>query len=128
VGLLNLEVKPEKIQDEILFWYFVLAVGAFLYVRLPITLDNIDVYKLIHPPQAARMNHVMHFATTWAQQDREHLVAWMELNRFQMLMRAVATVIHVARGGGNWSEQTAFLQLKRARSTGRSSTNVSKLT
>ena len=110
VGLLNLEEKPATIQDETLLSSFVIAVGAFLYIRPPIPLDNIGIYKLMHPPQAARMNYIMHYATTWAKQNRPHLAVWMTNDKFQMLMCAVATATWGLNGGHNWQAQATFLR------------------
>jgi hypothetical protein len=110
VKLLDLEAKPETVQEAILFASFVIAVGAFFYIRPPIAVDSIDVYELDHPPQAARMNFVMHYATTWAKQKRPHLASGMTLDRFQQLLYAVASATWGMNGSSNWQTQTAFLQ------------------
>lgn len=110
IGLLNLELKPNAFQDETLFSSFVIAVGAFFYVRPPAVLQDTHVCKLKHPPQAARMNYVMHNAITWAKQNRPHLAAWTTPERFRMIMSAVATATWGMNGGSDWQAQTAFLQ------------------
>ena len=97
-------------QDEVLFASFVMAVGAFLFVQPPGTLDPSKIYKRSHPPQSARMNWIMHAAIAWCQQNRPELKAWMTRERFQMLMRAVAEASWGMNGGKDWSDQTTFLQ------------------
>lgn len=110
VRLLQREAEPDSAQDEVLFSSFVVAVGAFLFVRRPVALDNAGVYRLTHPPQAARMNYVMHNAIGWCRQNRPGLEAWMTTDRFQRLMSSVAAATWGMNGGSDWREQTAFLQ------------------
>lgn len=110
LGLLRLEEQKDSVQDEALFSSFVVAVGAFLFARAPSTVDNAKIYQLTHPPQAARMNFILHFAINWCGQNRLGLEAYMTKDRFQILMRAVATATWGLNGGADWSAQTAFLQ------------------
>ncbi len=56
------------------------------------------------------MNFVMKAVTSWCAQNRAALVAWMNLERFQVLMRATAAATWGMNGGQDWSEQTRFLQ------------------
>lgn len=110
VGLLEIDEKSTDVQDAILLASFVIAVGGFLYVRPPVAIDAIRVYKLTHPPQAVRMNLVMHGVKQWCKQNRPTLGQWMTLERFQTLMNAVAVATWGMNGGRNWSEQTTFLR------------------
>ncbi len=110
LGLLSLDAEPADIQDKILFSCFVAAIAAYLFVRLPESLDNNNIYKLTHPPQAARMNFLMQQAISWCKQNRPALVSWMTLERFQNLMEVVAESTWGSNGGTNWAKQTAFLQ------------------
>ena len=110
VSLLKLEAEPSGVQDGVLFSCFVVAVGAFLFVRPPDALDNARIYKLTHPPQAARMNCLMQQAISWCKQNRPGLEAWMTLDRFQMLMKGVAEATWGMNGGRDWAAQVAFLQ------------------
>jgi len=65
IEVLNLENRSEQVQDEVLFWCFVAAVGGFFCARQPTDVNDIDgLYQLTHPPQAARMNSVMQTAVT----------------------------------------------------------------
>jgi len=106
---LQLEVEPVSVQDEVLLACFVVAVGAFLYIRQPVTVNSTNIYTLTHPPQAERMNFVMTQAMRWCQPSRPGLAAWMTLDRFQKLMRGVAEASRGDSGGINWAAQTAFL-------------------
>jgi hypothetical protein len=97
-------------QDQVLFSCFVAAIAAYLFVRPPDSLDNNNIYKLTHPPQAARMNCLMQQAISWCKQNRPAIVSWMTLERFQNLMEVVAESTWGSNGGRNWAKQTAFLQ------------------
>ena len=110
VSLLRLDAEPNGVQDEVLFSCFVVALGAYLFVRPPITLDSARLYRLTHPPQSARMNSLMHQAIGWCRQNRTALEAWMTPGRFQVLMNGVAEATWGMNGGGDWAAQVAFLQ------------------
>jgi len=110
VDLLGCSEAQTSTQDEVLFASFVVAVGAFLFVQPPRPLDPAKIYKRSHPPYSARMNWIMHAAIGWCQQNRPDLEAWMNKDRFQMLMRAVAGATWGMNGGKDWSDQVAFLQ------------------
>jgi len=97
---------PDDSVDEILLSSFIIAVAAFFFVREPAVCDDCTIYKLTHPPQAARMNEVMHNVRNWCKQNRPALEAWMTPTRFQVLMHAVEDA---TSGTDNWSQQTAFL-------------------
>jgi hypothetical protein len=99
------------VQDEILFSSFVMAVGAFLYVLPPLSVDPCEVYGRSHPLQAVRMRWVMNNALNWCKQnDRLALAAYMTVNRFQTLMLVVATAISKMNGGRDWRQQSSFLK------------------
>ena len=106
---LKLDEEPVSVQDEVLFACFVVAVGAFLYIRPPLTVNSTNVYTLSHPPQAERMNFIINQAMRWCQPSRVGLAAWMTLDRFQKLMRGAAEATLGDSGGINWAAQTAFL-------------------
>lgn len=110
VSLLKLEPEPPSVQDEVLFSCFVIAIGAYLFVRPPQALDNVSIYELTHPPQAARMNFLMHQAIFWCKQKRPGLELWMTLDRFQKLMNRVAQATWGMNGGKDWVEQIEFLR------------------
>lgn len=110
VSLLKLEVEPSGVQDEVLFSCFVVAVGAYLFVRPPQALDSTNIYKLTHPPQAARMNCLMQQAINWCKHNRPGLEAWMTFDRFKGLMHGVAEATWGMNGGRDWAAQTAFFQ------------------
>ena len=109
VSLLKIEAAPSGFQDEVLFACFIVGVGAFLFVRPPTALDNASIYALTHPPQAARMDYVMRHAMAWCKQNRPGLEAQMTIDRFRMLMNAVAEATWGMNGGRDWAAQTASL-------------------
>jgi hypothetical protein len=108
--LLDLEVKPRDIQDQVLFSCFVAAIAAYMFVRPPDKLDGTAIYKLTHPPQAARMNCLMQQAIAWCKQNLPALAEWMTLSRFQNIMEVVAEATWGMNGGRSWESQTSFLQ------------------
>jgi hypothetical protein len=112
IGLLNLGAEPASIQDEVLFSSFVVAVGAYLFVRPTPALDKASIYKLTHPPQAARMNCLMNQALRWCSKNRPALEAWMTPEQFQMLMSIVARAAVEISGSSSWKAQAEFLQSK----------------
>jgi len=107
--LLNLEDREKNFQDQFLFSSVIVAIGAFLYALRPAVVDNATVYRLSHPPQAARLNFIMHSAINWCSQNEPALVGYMNLERFQAILAAVELVAREMNGGFDWSGQTGFL-------------------
>jgi len=110
IDFLKLHAEPASIQDEILFSCFVVAVGAFFFLRFPVAIDKASIYTLTHPPQAARMNCVMQQAIRWCKQRRPGLEASMPFNRFEMLMNTMAEATLKLNRGHDWTAQTEFLR------------------
>lgn len=110
LDVLGQKDKPTEMQDQILLSSFIIAVAAFFFLRPPQVLTATTAYQLTHPPQAARMNLAMKAIQSWCAQNRPALVAWMTLERFQNLMRAVASAIRGMNGDNDWSEQVRFLK------------------
>lgn len=110
VDLLRLADEPAGRQDQVLFACFVIAVAAHLFLRPAPALDQVGIYKLSHPPQAARMNLIMHNAIAWCWQNRPQLATWMTVERFQLLMAAAAEATPGAGGAAIWTAQTEFLK------------------
>ena len=99
----------EGANDESLLALFTIAVGAFVYALPPTRLDNTNIYTRQHPPADARMNYIMHSTTSWCNQNRPALEAWMTLKRYQAYMRAVAEATWGTAGTAALSAQHAFL-------------------
>src|SRR5437667_12734661 len=109
--LLNLDACQASVQDELLFSLFVVAVGAYLFVRPAPDLNELDIYKLTHPPQAARMNFLIREAIFgWCRQNRPELEASMTKSRVKNLMNAVAEATLGKICAQVLGEQAAFLQ------------------
>jgi hypothetical protein len=109
IELLGCAQAPPERQDEILFYSFVMAIAAFLFVLPPISVDASTIYNRTHPPPAARMNEIMHAAISWCEQNKPKLVAVLTLSKFQTLMTVASAAISGMSGVGDWSGQTAFL-------------------
>jgi hypothetical protein len=103
------QAQPER-QDEILFYSFVMAIAAFLFILPPTSVDASTIYNRSHPPPAARMSEIMHSAIGWCKQNRPALVAVMTLDKFQTLTTVVSAALSGMNGGTDWSGQTAFLK------------------
>lgn len=110
LDVLGQKANPVEVQDQILLLSFTTAVAAFFFVRTPQLLTAASAYQLTHPPQAARMNLAIKAIQSWCVQNRPALVNWMTLERFQNLMRAVASAIRGMNGDHDWSEQVRFLR------------------
>jgi hypothetical protein len=96
--------------DESLFTLFVIAVGAVFYAIAPVVFDETKVFTRQHPPEALRMNYVMHSAKSWCNQNRRPLVErWISLQIFQIAMAGVAEAIFGPAGRTNLLHQTRFL-------------------
>jgi hypothetical protein len=106
--LLGLQATPEESVDQTLLSSFILAVAAVLFVFPPTVFDNHTLYQLVHPPQAARMNEIVHNVRTWCGRNRPALGAWMTLECFQALMRAARATTSELNGALDWSRQTEF--------------------
>lgn len=107
--LLGYTGAAAEMQDAILFYSFVMAIAAFLLVLPPTSVDVSTIYNRTHPPQAVRMNEIMHSAISWCEQIRPALITRWTLSKFQTLMTVVLAAISGMRGVGDWSGQTAFL-------------------
>jgi hypothetical protein len=108
VQALQLESEPEDNVEKLLLSLFVISVCALLLLWPPSRFNEITIYKLSHPPQAARMNAIMRDVVTWCENNRPALVPWMTVQRFQTMIHAVEVAMS-QNGVINWAEQTNFL-------------------
>ena len=109
IALLKLAGEPESAQDMVLLSCFVSGIGGYLLSQPAAGLDSVKIYRLTHPPQAARMNCLMYQVIGWCKQNRPDLEEWMTLDRFQKLMIVTAEALGT-ECGSVWIEQTAFLK------------------
>ncbi len=103
------DVNPIQ-QDQMLLSCFVLAIGSFFFATPPVSVDSTNIYRLTHPPQAARMNCVMLQACRWSDLNRPGLSQWMTAERFNIMMRLVVRATWGMNGGMDWAAQTAFFE------------------
>ena len=68
LAALQIENLQAEIQDQRLLSVLVIAVGAFFFVRPSCPINNEKLFKLTHPPQAARMDRIMLCAVRWCGQ------------------------------------------------------------
>lgn len=110
LGLLKFQAAPDECADKILLSSFIMAVATVLFVFPPALFDERTLYRLVHPPQAARMNAIMIRVKVWCQQNRPALAAWLTLERFQELMNVVREAIAEIKTARDWSKQTEFFR------------------
>ena len=112
VNLLKLDSLSLKQQEESIFDCVVIAVGTFLLLRPAPTLDKNTIYRLTHPPHAARMHLIMIWAIRWCKKMRPDLEGWMQPARFLALMAGVAQTFWGSDGvvQKEWGAQSTFLQ------------------
>jgi hypothetical protein len=98
-----------EVLDEIFLAFFVAAIAGYMFLWPVPDVNATDIYKLIHPPQAARMNFLMHEVSGWCRQNRPPLEEWIK-RRFQVLMQVTAEGV-LGRGGGDvWAKQNEFFR------------------
>ena len=98
----------DEVADKLLLSLFILSVSSFLLASSPAIFDNVTLYSLTHPPQAARMNELMKNVHSWCEQNRPVLETWLTLERFQLLTDTVREATLEISGGQKWSDQTTF--------------------
>lgn len=108
IALLKLAGEPESAHDRVLLSCFVTGIGGYLLNQPAAGLDSVKIYRLTHPPQAARINCFMFHVIGWCKQYRPDLKEWMTLDRFQKLM--IVTAEATLGAASVWIEQTAFLK------------------
>ena len=96
--------------DQIFLGFFITAVASYMLLRPAPDLSAARVYRLTHPPQAARMNFFMREVAGWCSHNRPTLENWM-IEQFHALMRATTEAV-LEHGGGIqvWANQIAFLK------------------
>jgi hypothetical protein len=107
--LVGYKALDEMGADELLIALLILAIGARMYHRAPIVLDEKTSYAATHPAAAARMNFIMHGMSQWCEQNRASLREKLTLALFQKLMRGIDQAL---AGGKNdrWAQQNSFLK------------------
>jgi hypothetical protein len=108
VSVLGRDQQPSRVQDEILFFCFVMAVGGFFFTSKPHVIDSSNVYLCDHPPHAARMDLLMKSALRWCAENNRALAAWMTVERFNLIMRIIVQATWGMNRGQSWVEQNAF--------------------
>jgi hypothetical protein len=98
-----------KGQEQLIASLFVLSAAGFLLRRAPDEVNADAIYKLDHPPQAARMNVIMLEVREWWKRNRSGVPSWLNLEWFQSLLHVAQDATHGLREI-TWERQTAFLR------------------
>jgi len=109
VRLLGLNAEKQPVQEEALLSCFIIAVGAFFFIRAPIPRAS-HVKTLTHPPPAARMRFVMQNVVRWYGHNRPGSDVPVSSERFIELMNAAGGATYGMNQQSDWATQTAFLQ------------------
>lgn len=115
------EPVPEGVMDEILLAFFVTAIAGYMFLWPAPDLHVDAIYELSHPPQAARMNSLMHEVAGWSRQTNPALGDWLRTH-FQELMGVTAEAVLGADARGVWANQNAFLRTPEGAAYGRALT------
>jgi hypothetical protein len=110
VSLLGIEAETSHVQERVLLSCFVIATGAYLFLRPIAAIDKTTIYGLPYPPQVARMRCLMEYVIAWCNQNRPDLAAWIDLDQVQILMNAAVEATLATAGDSVWGAQAAFLQ------------------
>jgi hypothetical protein len=108
--VLRLDQEQANVQDEALLSLVILSVGAYLFMRPAPDLSRIDIYKLTHPPQVARMDFLRQEIMNWCRQNRPRLLEWMTPKRFQQIMDATTEATLGIRAAEAAGDQAIFFQ------------------
>ena len=108
ISVFELRNKALISADESLLAIFVVAVGAFFYAFEPMIIDAASIYESTHPPEAVRMNYVMHSVTSWCNQNAPAIETWMNPRRYQVFIGTVGEALWGA--AGTTAAQVAFLR------------------
>ncbi|HTP88796.1 MAG TPA: hypothetical protein VMJ34_17715 [Bryobacteraceae bacterium] len=98
-----------EVLDETFLACFIVAIAGYMFLWPVPDVNATDIYKLSHPPQAARLNFLMHEVIGWCRQNRPRMEEWIE-RQFQTLMQVTAEAV-LGRGGSVvWAKQTRFFR------------------
>lgn len=104
------DCSDESAPNELLFAFFVVSISATLLLWPPARVRQFDVYKISHPPQAARMNRILGTFDMWARESCPALASNSAHKLLPTLITAVEDALSAITGGHNWQEQVQFLR------------------
>ena len=83
---------PPVVLDQVFLAFFVAAMAGYMFLRQAPDLNGVNVYRLTHPPVAARLNFLMREVTAWCSHNRPALEGWIT-SHFDALMNATVEAI-----------------------------------
>jgi hypothetical protein len=104
------ELDEEHEADKLLLMFFMVSVSAALLLWRPLELSKANVYKLSHPPQAARMQRILLTFDMWAGSSHPWLALESTQHVFPALIAAVEDALASMTGAHNWEQQVGFLR------------------
>lgn len=111
---LELLGQPERSPDDLLLSALIIAAGSFFFFReRPFDAESIE--ELTHPLAAARVHFIVEEIAAWLEEHRPASAAFVTLERFHALMKAVAEALRPQTSGEQWDIQTDFLLSPRGR-------------
>ena len=85
-------LPPEHL-DKVFLASFVMTIAGYLFLRPSTDLNEVNVYRLTHPPAATRLNFAIRQVASWCGGRRPALEDWI-VNSFNPLMDAVVQSIY----------------------------------
>jgi len=105
---LELLGQPDDAPDDLLLSALIIAAGSFFFYRAgPFDAEKIE--ELTHPPAAARLHFIVEEIVAWLQEHRPASAGFVTLERFSVLMKAVADALCIQTSGEQWDLQIDFL-------------------
>ena len=108
---LNLRDAPVAVQDDVTVACFVVAQGAFTFLREPKPIDKDKVYWDTHPPQPVRLQLMSRYVLKFIGEFPSGVRDTMTQPRYQSLMDAVSRLMWTnGRHAALWREHHDFLR------------------
>jgi hypothetical protein len=110
LAALHIESEPDGRADKLLLSLFVVSVCALLFLWPPAKFDEVSIYNLSHPPQAARMEAIVANIRIWCAGKRPDINTSMTEDRLQKLIGATERAMWELDRGSTWRKQIDFLR------------------
>jgi hypothetical protein len=110
INLLACEHAHPDMQDGVLFFSFVMAIGAMLLVLSPPSVDFSRPHDETHPLPVVRMDWIMRHASNWCVQNNKSRLVPMMQRVFQALMVIVERAVSQITPSNDWREQGEFMK------------------
>jgi hypothetical protein len=108
LDVLKLNQEPLTIQNAVLLYLVIVAVGGYFFMHPARALTRLDLYRRSHPPSVIRIDCLMQEMRNWCGQNLPDLLPLMAPSRVRQLMNAVAEATQGLSGAQVHGVQAAF--------------------